>query len=126
MGNSGSNYIVKNKQKNTEKVKSDILDNYTYNLNKNNSLIFMDVESHEYNIFLGAKKTIKKKIPFIFEFAPYLFKKDWLKKISVLYKYYNFFYDIKTSKMKKFNAIQMKKLYNHYLPGNGFTNILVK
>ena len=34
-GNIGSNYISKNKQKNTEIVKSDILDNYTYNLNKN-------------------------------------------------------------------------------------------
>ena len=122
----GSNHIVKNKQKNTETVKSDILDNYTYNLNKNNSLIFMDAESHEYNIFLGAKKTIKKKIPFVFEFAPYLLNKDWLKKISVLFKYYNFFYDIKTSKMKKFDATQMKKLYNHYLPENGFTNILIK
>ena len=34
-GNIGGNYISKNKQKNTEIVKSDILDNYTYNLNKN-------------------------------------------------------------------------------------------
>ena len=61
-GNIGGNYISKNKQKNTEIVKSDILDNYTYNLNKNNSLIFIDAEGHEPNIFLGAKKTIKKKI----------------------------------------------------------------
>ena len=60
-GNYGGNYISKNKQKKTEIVKSDILDNYTYNFNKNNSLIFMDAEGHEPNIFLGAKKTLKKK-----------------------------------------------------------------
>ena len=61
VGNIGGNYISKKKQKNSEVVKSDILDNYTYNLNKNNSLIFIDAEGHEPNIFLGSKNTIKKK-----------------------------------------------------------------
>mgnify|MGYP001444136384 CR=1 FL=1 len=112
-GNVGGNYISKNKQKNTEIVKSDILDNYTYNLNKNNSLVIMDAQGHEAEIFMGAKKTIRKKIPFVFEFTPSLLNKDWLKKISILFKYYNFFHDLKTNKKKRFNATEIKKLYNH-------------
>ena len=118
--------LLKNKQKNTEIVKSDILDNYTYNLNKNNSLVIMDAQGHEAEIFMGAKKTIRKKIPFIFEFAPFLLNKGWLKKISILFKYYNFFHDLKTDKKKKCNAIEIKKLYNHYLINNNYTDILIK
>ena len=118
--------LLKNKQKNTEIVKSDILDNYTYNLNKNNSLVIMDAQGHEAEIFMGAKKTIRKKIPFIFEFTPFLLNKGWLKKISILFKYYNFFHDLKTDKKKRFNATEIKKLYNHYLINNNYTDILIK
>ena len=103
-GNIGGNYISKNKQKNTEIVKSDILDNYTYNLNKNNSSIFMDVEGHEPNIFLGAKKTIKKKIPIVFEFYPSLLDKNWIKNFDLVFKNYRFFYDLRDKNRKeKFN-----------------------
>ena len=103
-GNIGGNYISTNKKKNTEIVKSDILDNYTYNLNKNNTLIFMDVEGHEPNIFLGAKKTIKKKIPIVFEFYPSLLNKNWIKKFDPVFKNYKFFYDLRDkNKKQKFN-----------------------
>jgi len=102
-GNIGGNYISTNK-KNTEIVKSDILDNYTYNLNKNNTLIFMDVEGHEPNIFLGARKTIKKKIPIVFEFYPSLLNKNWIKKFDIVFKNYKFFYDLRGKcKKQKFN-----------------------
>ena len=124
--NTGDYRIVKNKKKNTEIIKSDILDNYTHNLNKNNSLVFMDAQGHEPEIFMGAKKTIRKKIPFVFEFMPSLLNKDWLKKISILFKYYNFFHDLKTNKKKKFNATEIKKLYNHYLINKNYTDILIK
>ena len=112
-GNIGGNYISKNKQKNTEIVKSDILDNYTYNLNKNNSLIFMDVEGHEPNIFLGAKKTIKKKIPIVFEFYPSLLDKNWIKNFDLVFKNYRFFYDLRGKNRKeKFNKKNLIALIN--------------
>ena len=126
-GNIGGNYISKNKQKNTEIVKSDILDNYTYNLNKNNSLIFIDAEGHEPNIFLGAKKTIKKKIPIVFEFYPSLLDKSWIKNYDLVFKNYRFFYNLHGKNRKeKFNAIEIKKLYNHHLKNNNYTDILIK
>ena len=112
-GNSGGNRIVKNKQKNTEIVKSDILDNYTYNLNKNNSLIFIDAEGHEPNIFLGAKKTIKKKIPIVFEFYPSLLDKNWIKDFDLVFKNYRFFYDLRGKNRKeKFNKKNLIALIN--------------
>ena len=111
-GNIGGNYITKNK-KNTEIVKSDILDNYTYNLNKNNSLIFMDVEGHESNIFLGSKKTIKKKIPIVFEFYPSLLDKNWIKNFDLVFKNYEFFYDLRGKNRKeKFNKKNLIGLIN--------------
>ena len=112
-GNTGGNRILRNKQKNTEIVKSDILDNYTYNLNKNNSLIFMDVEGHEPNIFLGAKKTIKKKIPIVFEFYPTLLDKSWIKNYDLVFKNYRFFYDLRGKNRKeKFNKKNLIALIN--------------
>ena len=112
-GNTGGNRILRNKQKNTEIVKSDILDNYTYNLNKNNSLIFMDAEGHEPNIFLGAIKTIKKKIPIVFEFYPSLLDKNWIKNFDLVFKNYRFFYDLRGKNRKeKFNKKNLIALIN--------------
>ena len=101
----------KKKRKNAEVVKSDILDNYTYNLNKNNTLIFMDVEGHESNVFLGAKKTIKKKIPIVFEFYPALLDKNWIKNFNLVFKNYKFFYDLRNNnKKQKFNQKNLTAL----------------
>ena len=112
-GNTGGNRILRNKQKNTEIVKSDILDNYTYNLNKNNSLIFIDAEGHEPNIFLGAKKTIKKKIPIVFEFYPTLLDKSWIKNYDLVFKNYRFFYNLHGKNRKeKFNKENLIALFN--------------
>jgi FkbM family methyltransferase len=112
-GNYGGNYISKNKQKKTEIVKSDILDNYTYNFNKNNSLIFMDAEGHEPNIFLGAKKTLKKKIPIVFEFYPDLLAKNWIKNYDLVFKNYKFFYNLRAKiKKEKFNKKNLVTLIN--------------
>ena len=112
-GNTGGNRILRNKQKNTEIVKSDILDNYTNNLNKNNSLIFIDAEGHEPNIFLGAKKTIKKKIPIVFEFYPSLLDKSWIKNYDLVFKNYRFFYNLHGKNRKeKFNKENLIALFN--------------
>ena len=109
--NVGGNLIYKKKRKNAEVVKSDILDNYTYNLNKNNTLIFMDVEGHESNVFLGAKKTIKKKIPNVFEFYPALLDKNWIKNFNLVFKNYKFFYDLRNNnKKQKFNQKNLTAL----------------
>ena len=100
-GNIGSSRILPKKQKNSEIVKSDVLDNYTKELNRNNSLIFIDAEGHEPYIFLGAKKTLKKKIPIVFEFLPKILDKNWLKNLNPIIKNYNSFYDLQSQKIKK-------------------------
>ena len=123
--NSGDCRILKKKQPNCELVKSDILDNYTANLNKNNSLIFMDAQGHEPKIFLGAQKTIRKKIPFIFELIPELYNKTWLKDFSQLFKNYSYFFDLKNTKKTKFNAINLSKLFNSYRLNNDYTDIMI-
>jgi FkbM family methyltransferase len=112
--NIGSSRILTKKQKNSEIVKSDLLDNYTNGLNRNNSLIFMDAEGHEPYILLGAKKTLKKRIPIVFEFAPKILDKHWLKNLSIVFKNYNFFYDLQSQSLKKekFNKENLVALFN--------------
>ena len=39
-------------------------------MDKKNSFLFMDAQGHEPYILLGAKKTLKKNIPLIFELMP--------------------------------------------------------
>ncbi len=111
--NIGSSRVVKKKKKNSEKVQTDILDNYTKNLNKNNSLIFIDAEGHEPYILLGARKTIQKKIPIIIEFYPQLLDKNWLKNFSLAFKNYKYFYILQEKKLKrKFNKKNLISLFN--------------
>ena len=113
-GNIGSSRVLPKKQKNSKIVKSDLLDNYTRELNRNNSLIFIDAEGHEPYIFLGAKKTLKKKIPIVFEFLPKILDKNWLKNLSPIIKNYNFFYDLQsqTIKKEKLNEKNLIALFN--------------
>ena len=111
--NNGSTRVVAKNKKNSEEVQSDILDNYTGNLNKNNSLIFIDAEGHEPYIFLGAKKTIQKKIPIIIEFYPELLDKNWIKNFSFAFKNYKYFYILQEKKLKrKFNKENLVSLFN--------------
>ena len=111
--NSGDQRIVKKKYRNSEIVDSDILDKYTKSLNSKNSLIFMDVQGHEPTVFKGSKKTIRKKIPIVFEFSPKLLEKKWLNGFKLLFKNYNYFYDLRYIKIKnKFNKVNLLNLFN--------------
>lgn len=110
--NSGDNRILKNTyKKNYEVIKSETLDSFTSHLSRVNSLIFMDVQGHEPYVFKGAKKTIKKKIPIVFEFSPYLFDKNWLKYFNNLFRNYTYFYDLHNDTRKKFTPENLMNLY---------------
>ena len=125
--NSGDYRITFKRQKNVEIVKSDILDNYTNNLNKKNSLIFMDTEGYEPNVFLGSKKTIRKKIPIVFEFAPFLLNKNWQKGFDLLFKNYKYFYNLhESTKRKKFKKEEIISLFNKLnLKKGNYTDLLI-
>ncbi len=111
--NSGDQRVVKKKHKNGEIVNSDILDNYTKGLNKKNTLIFMDVQGHEPYVFMGSKKTIKKKIPIVFEFSPGLLEIKWINNFKLLFKNYKYFYDLRYKNKKiKFNNKNLINLFN--------------
>ena len=111
--NSGDQRVVKKNHKNAVIVRGDILDNYTKGLNKKNSLVFMDVQGHEPNVFMGSKKTIKKKIPFVFEFSPSLLEKKWIRNFKLLFKHYKYFYDLRYKNKKiKFNNKNLINLFN--------------
>ena len=124
--NSGDCRILKKKEKNSHIIKCHILDEYTQKYNKNNSIIFMYAQGHEPEIFLGAKKTILKKIPIITEFMPSLFNTSWIKKMSYLIKNYKFFYDLKKNEPKKnFSVTELENLKNEYIVNNNYTDILI-
>ena len=128
--NSGDNRI-KNKKNylkgKAQIVNTDILDNYTKKLNRNNSLIWIDTQGHEGFIIEGAKKTSRKRIPLVIEFQPDLMPKNWIKKFNNLFKNYKYFYNLSdTGKNKqKLNIETIKKLYEEIEKNKGFTDLLL-
>ena len=124
--NSGDFRVVK-KSKNVEKIKLDILDNFTSEINKKNSLILIDADGHEPEIFLGGLKTLRKKIPIIFEL-------DWKhmcknKKFFPLYnslKHYRYLVDLEeNNRIQKMNEKNFYKIYEHFLKIKSYTNLLI-
>ena len=126
--NSGDYRIVEKRNKNVEIIESDILDNYTKNLNKKNTLIFIDAQGHEPRIFMGSKQTLKKKIPIVFEFAPFLMTDNWLKGFNVIFKNYKYFYDLHKPvikrRLKKNEIMNLHKKLNT-VKKNNYTDILI-
>jgi len=125
--NTGDYRVANANQNEIEKVECDKLDNYTKNFNKKNSVIFMYAQGHEPDVLMGGIETIKKKIPIITVFPPSLFAPNWFKKYSKLFKYYNYFYDLQSSKnlRKEFNKAELIRLYDKYNVGDDFTDILI-
>ena len=128
--NRGDNRILNKKnylKRKTQIVNTDILDNYTKKLNRNNSLIWMDTQGHEFFIIQGAKKTLKKRIPLVMEFQPDLMPKNWIKKSNNLFKNYKYFYNLSDigKNKQKLNIETIKKLYKEIEKNKTFTDLLL-
>ena len=121
---SGDNRVVKLK-KGTEKIKLNILDNFTSKINKKNSIILIDAQGHEPEIFLGAKKTLKKKVPLIFELMPNLINENQLKIIFNAILHYKKLIDLKEEKIMELNKTNFYKIYQHYLKNKFYTDLMI-
>jgi FkbM family methyltransferase len=121
---SGDNRVVKSK-KNYEKIKLDILDNFTSKMNKKNSFIFMDAQGHEPYILLGAKKTLKKNIPLIFELMPDSINNKQLNIIFKSIQNYKKITDLREDKIIELNKNNFYQIYKKYLKDNFYTDIMV-
>ena len=122
--NSGDNRVVK-LEKGTEKIKLNILDNFTSKINKKNSIILIDAQGHEPEIFLGAKKTLKKKVPLIFELMPNLINENQLKIIFNAILHYKKLIDLKEEKIMELNKTNFYKIYQHYLKNKFYTDLMI-
>ena len=121
---SGDSRVVKLK-KGTEKIKLNILDNFTSKINKKNSIILIDALGHEPEIFLGAKKTLKKKVPLIFELMPNLINENQLKIIFNAILHYKKLIDLKEEKIMELNKTNFYKIYQHYLKNKFYTDLMI-
>lgn len=124
LNNSGDHRVVKLK-KGAEKIKLNILDNFTTKINKENSIILIDAQGHEPEIFLGAKKTLKKKVPLIFELMPNLINENQLKIIFNAILHYKKLIDLKEKKIMELNKINFYKIYQHYLKNKFYTDLMI-
>lgn len=126
--NRGDNRLINEKKigKNFFEVKTDLLDNFTLKYNKDNCLIKIDVQGEESIILFSSQKTLSKKIPIIIEFEPYNLKKNWKKYFVYIFKYYKYFYDLKSAENKKKTNTpdNLEELCQNYLNKKSFTDIL--
>lgn len=120
-----ADYRIVNRSKNAEKIRIDILDNYTSKMTKKNSLICIDAQGHEPEIFQGGKKTLNKKIPIIFELDPFLIKKENQLNLFNSIKHYSQIVDLEDSKVKKMNKETFFKILNKYLSKKSYTDVMV-
>ena len=126
--NRGDNRLINENKigKNFFEVKTDLLDNFTLKYNKDNSLIKIDVQGEESIILFSSQKTLSKKIPIIIEFEPLNLKKNWKKYFVYIFKYYKYFYDLKSTENKKKTNTpnNLEELCQNYLNKKSFTDIL--
>lgn len=123
INNSGDYRLTK--KKTGEQVQLNILDNFTNKMNKKNSLIFIDAQGHEPEIFIGGKKTLKKKIPIVFELMPSVMN---LKNPNILFnliKHYNYLTDLKDDELSKMDLKNFLKIYNKYIKDGSYTDLLI-
>lgn len=123
LNNSGDYRLTK--KKTGEQVLLNILDNFTNKMNKKNSLIFIDAQGHEPEIFIGSKKTLKKKIPIVFEVMPSIMN---VKNPNILFnsiKHYNYLTDLRDNKLLKMNFKNFFNIYNKYIKRGSYTDLLI-
>ena len=107
-------YRLVDKRKNTELVQLNKLDNFTSKVNRKNSLIYIDAQGHEPEIFLGGKKTLKKKIPIIFELMPSIITTKNPKALFNLIKHYKYLTDLRGDVVLKMNFNNFLNIYDKY------------
>jgi FkbM family methyltransferase len=123
--NNSGDFRVVSKSKKVERIKLNVLDNFTSKISRNNSLIFMDAQGHEPEIFLGGKKTLKKKIPMIFELMPSIIKKLNPEGLYNSIKHYKNLTDLRENKILKMNKTNFLKIYYLYEKNKSYTDIMV-
>jgi FkbM family methyltransferase len=123
--NNSGDFRVVSKSKKVERIKLNVLDNFTSKISRNNSLIFMDAQGHEPEIFLGGKKTLKKKIPMIFELMPSIIKKQNPEGLYNSIKHYKNLTDLRENRILKMNKTNFLKIYYLYEKNKSYTDIMV-
>ena len=123
--NNSGDFRVVSKSKKVERIKLNVLDNFTSKISRNNSLIFMDAQGHEPEIFLGGKKTLKKKIPMIFELMPSIIKKRNPEGLYNSIKHYKNLTDLRENRIFKMSKINFFKIYGRYEKNKSYTDVMV-
>ena len=118
-----SNQIINMSLKKVDNPNS--LHYFTSKINKKNSIILIDAQGHEPEIFLGAKKTLKKKVPLIFELMPNLINENQLKIIFNAILHYKKLIDLKEEKIMELNKTNFYKIYQHYLKNKFYTDLMI-
>ena len=119
-------------EKNISAIRGETLDKIATNLERNNSLVWMDTQGHEGIILKGAKQSIEKKIPMVLEFTPSFIEKNGSYDCFKLLLCYSFVYDLNEAKPTpiEFNEIVLKNLFDKYhqyppkYPNVFFTDLL--
>jgi len=122
--NSGDYRLVKKDNK-SEQVKLDILDNFCNKITRKNSLICIDAQGHEFEIFRGGKKTLKKQIPIIFEFTPLMLVEKNPEILFNLIKHYEYIIDLRENIILKTNLDNFIEIFNKYKKHKSYTDLMI-
>ena len=123
--NNSGDYRLTKKNNSSEEVMLNVLDNFSNKITKKNCLIYIDAQGHEPEIFMGGQKTLKKKIPIIFELMPSIMTKKNPKILYNLIKHYDYLTDLRGSNLLKMNLVNFLKVYNNYTKRGSYTDLMI-
>ena len=114
-------------EKNIRAIRGETLDKVAPNLERNNSLIWLDTQGHEGIILKGAKQSIEKKIPMVLEFTPCWIKENGSYDYFKLLLCYSVVYDLSEAKPTpiEFNEVVLKILFDKYYQSTSWTTDLL-
>jgi len=118
-----------NSQESTESTTLDtILEPYLVEIERGNSLLWIDVEGHEGFVFKGAKDVLSKNIPCVMELCPYMIRRSGMEieeYISIIQKYWNEFWIIREFKIVNYPTSVLRNFINEFEEEGSYQNIIL-
>lgn len=105
-----------------------ILEPHFNEIERGNSLLWIDVEGHEGFVFKGAKGILSKNLPCVMELCPYMIRRSGMEieeYISIIQEYWNEFWIIREYKIVNYPTSVLRNFIDEFEEEGSYQNIIL-
>ncbi len=105
-----------------------ILEPHFSEIERGNSLLWIDVEGHEGFVFKGAKGILSKNLPCVMELCPYMIRRSGMEieeYISIIQEYWNEFWIIREFKIVNYPTSVLRNFIDEFEEEGSYQNIIL-